>query len=102
MPTFLTTHTGSLPRPDQLTEAVQADIASLKTAAAQAGAEQVFMSAASPGVTAFFIPDQHYGSHEAYVAAIADAMRPEYRAIVEAGVTLQVDCPDLAMAGSRY
>jgi 5-methyltetrahydropteroyltriglutamate--homocysteine methyltransferase len=83
-------------------EAVQSDIASLKAAAAHAGAKQVFMSAASPGVAAFFIPDQHYGSHEAYVAAIADAMRPEYRAIVEAGVTLQVDCPDLAMAGSRY
>src|SRR6185437_9315660 len=49
-----------------------------------------------------FIPDRHYGSHEAYVAAIADAMRPEYRAIVEAGITLQIDCPDLAMVGSRY
>jgi 5-methyltetrahydropteroyltriglutamate--homocysteine methyltransferase len=81
---------------------VQADIANLQAAARQAGATQVFMSAASPGVVAFFIPDRHYGNREAYVGAIAEAMRPEYRAIVEAGITLQLDCPDLAMAGSRY
>ena len=60
------------------------------------------MSAASPGVVAYFIPDQHYGNYEAYLAAIADAMRPEYRAIVDAGITLQLDCPDLAMAGARF
>ena len=84
------------------TQAVEADIASLKAAAASAGAEHLFMSAASPGVVAVFIPDQHYGQHETYVAAIAEAMRPEYRAIVDAGITLQIDCPDLAMIGSRY
>ena len=60
------------------------------------------MSAASPGVVAVFIPDEHYGNHEAYVGAIAEAMRPEYRAIVDAGITLQIDCPDLAMIGSRF
>src|SRR5262245_26448953 len=75
------------------TEAVEADIATLKSAATRAGAEQVFMSAASPGVVAFFIPDQHYGNREEYIAAIAEAMRPEYRAIVDAGVILQLDCP---------
>src|SRR4029453_10576864 len=84
------------------TGAVEADIATLKSAAAHAGAEQVFMSAASPGVVAFFIPDRHYGNREAYIGAIAEAMRPEYRAIVDAGVILQLDCPDLAMAGARY
>src|SRR4029453_5926940 len=84
------------------TEAVEADIATLKAAASEAGAEQVFMSAASPGVVAFFIPDQHYGNREAYLAAIAEAVRHEYRAIVEAGVILQLDCPDLAMAGARF
>jgi 5-methyltetrahydropteroyltriglutamate--homocysteine methyltransferase len=84
------------------TSAVSADIANLKAAGAAAGASELFMSAASPGVVAFFIPDRHYGSHEAYVGAIAEAMRPEYRAIVDAGITLQLDCPDLAMAGSRY
>src|SRR5438128_851564 len=63
-------------------QAVQNDIATLKAAAAEAGAERMFMSAASPGVVAFFIPDQHYGNYEEYLAAIAQAMRPEYRAIV--------------------
>ena len=84
------------------TTAVQTDIANLKTAAQSAGAEHLFMSAASPGVVAVFIPDKHYGNHERYVAAIAEAMRPEYRAIVDAGITLQLDCPDLAMIGARY
>lgn len=86
----------------QDTSAVEADIANLKAAAAAAGASQVFMSAASPGVVAVFIPDKHYGDHERYVGALAEAMRPEYRAIVDAGITLQIDCPDLAMVGSRY
>src|SRR5438874_1134585 len=84
------------------TQAVQADIGRLKGAAAAAGAQHMFMSAASPGVVAVFIPDQHYGNHSAYVAAIAEAMRPEYRAIVDAGITLQIDCPDLAMVGARF
>jgi 5-methyltetrahydropteroyltriglutamate--homocysteine methyltransferase len=84
------------------TQAVQADIARLKAAGAAAGAEHLFMSAASPGVVSVFIPDKHYGDHAAYVGAIADAMRPEYRAIVDAGITLQIDCPDLAMVGARF
>jgi 5-methyltetrahydropteroyltriglutamate--homocysteine methyltransferase len=84
------------------TQAVQADIARLKAAGAAAGAEHLFMSAASPGVVSVFIPDQHYGDHARYVGAIADAMRPEYRAIVDAGITLQIDCPDLAMVGARF
>jgi len=80
-------------------QAVQQDIANLRQAA---GDHEVFLSAASPGVAAFFIQDRHYGNRTAYLAAIAEAMRPEYRAIVDAGITLQLDCPDLAMAGSRY
>jgi 5-methyltetrahydropteroyltriglutamate--homocysteine methyltransferase len=84
------------------TTAVQTDIANLKDAAEAAGADQLFMSAASPGVVAVFIRNRHYRSHEDYVAAIAEAMRPEYRAIVEAGIVLQIDCPDLAMVGARY
>lgn len=84
------------------TSAVETDIANLKAAAQKAGASQLFMSAASPGVVAVFIPDQHYGNHEKYVEAIAEAMQPEYRAIIDAGITLQFDCPDLAMVGSRY
>jgi 5-methyltetrahydropteroyltriglutamate--homocysteine methyltransferase len=56
-----------------------------------------FMSAASPGVTALFFPNQHYATDEEYVFALAEALRHEYETIAAAGITLQVDCPDLAM-----
>jgi 5-methyltetrahydropteroyltriglutamate--homocysteine methyltransferase len=81
-------------------QAVHNDIRRLKDAAAGAGvpAERLFMTAASPGVIAFFFQDQHYGDREEYLGALAAAMRPEYEAIVEAGLTLQLDCPDLAMS----
>jgi 5-methyltetrahydropteroyltriglutamate--homocysteine methyltransferase len=55
------------------------------------------MNAASPGVIAVFQPNEHYPSHEAYVGAIAEAMRTEYETIVAAGLDLQIDAPDLAM-----
>jgi 5-methyltetrahydropteroyltriglutamate--homocysteine methyltransferase len=61
------------------------------------GATGGFLSAASPGVTAFFFRNDYYPSYQDYVFAIADAMRHEYEAIASAGVTLQIDCPDLAM-----
>jgi 5-methyltetrahydropteroyltriglutamate--homocysteine methyltransferase len=61
------------------------------------GAGGLFMSAASPGVVSLFFRNDHYPSHEAYLYAIAEAMRAEYRAITDAGITLQIDCPDLAM-----
>ena len=57
-----------------------------------------FMNAASPGLVTAFQPNQHYPSHEAYLADLVTAMRPEYEAIVAAGFDLQLDCPDLAMA----
>src|SRR5688572_2617072 len=56
-----------------------------------------FLSAASPGVTAFFFRNDYYPSQEDYVFAIAEAMRHEYEAIAAQGVMLQIDCPDLAM-----
>ena len=56
-----------------------------------------FMSAASPGVVGLFFRNDHYPSQEAYLYAIADAMRHEYEAVVKAGFVLQIDCPDLAM-----
>jgi len=56
-----------------------------------------FMSAASPGVTALFFRNEHYPTHEAYLFALADALRHEYEVIAAAGITLQIDCPDLAM-----
>ncbi len=76
---------------------LELDIESLKTATTGVKAEEVFMSAASPGVISLFLMDQHYGNHEAYLAALSDAMRAEYEAIHRAGFLLQVDCPDLAM-----
>jgi len=57
-----------------------------------------FMNAASPGLITAFQPNQHYPSHEAYLADLVDAMRPEYEAIAAAGFQLQLDCPDLAMS----
>ena len=56
-----------------------------------------FMNAASPGVIALFQPDKHYGSHETYLQALADAMAHEYKAIVDAGLVLQLDSPDLGL-----
>lgn len=57
-----------------------------------------FMNAASPGLITAFQPNQHYPSHETYLADLVDAMRPEYAAIIAAGFDLQLDCPDLAMS----
>ncbi len=73
------------------------DIANLKVACAQQGAGRAFMNSASPGVIAVFQPNDHYPSHEKYLAALADAMRTEYEAIVAAGLDLQIDAPDLGM-----
>ena len=62
-----------------------------------ANGHATFISAASPGVTALFFPNRYYASDEEYVFALAEGLRHEYEAIAEAGITLQVDCPDLAM-----
>ncbi|HEY3109059.1 MAG TPA: cobalamin-independent methionine synthase II family protein [Chloroflexota bacterium] len=81
---------------------VKADIANLERALAGVDAADAFMTAASPGVVWHFLENEHYPSQEAYVFAVADAMRHEYRAIHEAGFVLQLDCPDLAMGWNRY
>lgn len=80
------------------TEPLTTDIANFKAALAASGADEGFMNAASPGVVTAFQPNAYYPTHEAYVAAVAEAMRGEYEEIVAAGFVLQVDCPDLAMA----
>jgi len=77
--------------------AAETDVANLRAAREAAKAEHVFMSAASPGVISLFFRNDHYPSHEAYLFAIAEAMRPEYEAVARAGFDLQVDCPDLGM-----
>jgi 5-methyltetrahydropteroyltriglutamate--homocysteine methyltransferase len=79
------------------TDAASADTDNLKTAVAAAGRTDAFMSAASPGVVSLFFRNDHYSSQEAYLFAIAEAMRHEYETVAKAGIVLQIDCPDLAM-----
>ncbi|ABD54031.1 cobalamin-independent methionine synthase II family protein [Jannaschia sp. CCS1] len=74
------------------------DIANLKAAMAKHGAEEGFMNAASPGVISLFLQNDFYPTRDAYLAALADAMAEEYRTIVDAGLLLQLDCPDLALS----
>jgi 5-methyltetrahydropteroyltriglutamate--homocysteine methyltransferase len=78
-------------------KAAQVDADNLKAAAQSVEVKDVFMSAASPGVISLFFRDDHYRNHEAYLFAIADAMRHEYETVARAGFILQLDCPDLAM-----
>ncbi|MGI8404674.1 MAG: hypothetical protein ACR2OE_07910 [Thermomicrobiales bacterium] len=76
-------------------DAVRTDIANLQSGLAGVDAEDAFMSAASPGVISGFLENQYYSSHEAYIFALADAMKNEYDEIHRARVVLQLDCPDL-------
>jgi 5-methyltetrahydropteroyltriglutamate--homocysteine methyltransferase len=76
---------------------LQADISRFREALRETGAAEGFMTAASPGVIAVFQPNEYYPSNEAYLQALAEALKTEYEAIVAAGFLLQVDCPDLAM-----
>jgi 5-methyltetrahydropteroyltriglutamate--homocysteine methyltransferase len=79
-------------------DAVRTDIANLKAAAEQAGgAEELFMTAVSPGVVSVFLQNDYYDSHEEYVWALADVMKIEYDEIAAAGIVLQLDCPHLAI-----
>ncbi|CTQ34032.1 cobalamin-independent methionine synthase II family protein [Jannaschia rubra] len=77
---------------------LQKDISRLKDAMAEHGVAEGFMNAASPGVVSLFLQNDYYPSRDEYLAALSDAMREEYRAIVEAGLYLQLDCPDLALS----
>jgi 5-methyltetrahydropteroyltriglutamate--homocysteine methyltransferase len=74
------------------------DIANLKAAMAAHGVTSGFMNAASPGVISLFLQNAHYPTRETYLAALADVMKDEYRTIVDAGLDLQLDCPDLALS----
>ena len=77
---------------------LQKDISNLKAAMAAHGAARGFMNAASPGVISLFLQNEHYKTRDAYLAALADAMKDEYETIVAAGLDLQLDCPDLALS----
>jgi 5-methyltetrahydropteroyltriglutamate--homocysteine methyltransferase len=73
------------------------DLANFRRAVEIAKPAEAFMNAASPGVIALFQPNDHYPTQDAYLEAIAEAMRAEYEAIVGAGFLLQIDAPDLGM-----
>ncbi|HSU43609.1 MAG TPA: cobalamin-independent methionine synthase II family protein [Casimicrobiaceae bacterium] len=88
-------------------DAARRDVEHLQSALSAAASQEpsgdrhrvadAFLTAASPGVVSLFFRDEHYGSDEAYLAAIAEAMRHEYETIANAGLVLQIDCPDLGM-----
>jgi 5-methyltetrahydropteroyltriglutamate--homocysteine methyltransferase len=77
--------------------AAQADIDLAKQVLKGAAAEDVFMTSPSPGQIARYLKNRYYRNDEDYIFALADVMRREYKAIVDAGLILQLDCPDLAM-----
>jgi 5-methyltetrahydropteroyltriglutamate--homocysteine methyltransferase len=77
---------------------LQRDLDNMRRAVVACGPVDAFLNAASPGVVASFLPNLYYPTHEAYVEAVANAMREEYQAIVAAGFVIQIDCPDLAMS----
>jgi 5-methyltetrahydropteroyltriglutamate--homocysteine methyltransferase len=75
--------------------AIQSDIANFKAALQAAGIEEGFMTSIAPG-SAARIANRHYKTHEEFLYACADAMREEYKAIVDAGLVLQLDDPAIA------
>jgi 5-methyltetrahydropteroyltriglutamate--homocysteine methyltransferase len=78
-------------------QAALIDIEHLQAAVEHVRVSETFLTGASPGVVSLFFRNEHYPSEEAYVFAIAEAMRSEYEAIGKAGIVLQIDCPDLGM-----
>jgi 5-methyltetrahydropteroyltriglutamate--homocysteine methyltransferase len=77
---------------------LERDLAHLAAAVKTAKPAEAFMTAPSPGILTRFVIDLYYKDEDAYVDALAKAMRTEYQAIVGAGFLLQIDCPDLASA----
>jgi 5-methyltetrahydropteroyltriglutamate--homocysteine methyltransferase len=77
--------------------AAQADIDLAKQVMQGARRTDIFMTSPSPGQIARYLKNKYYPTDEAYIFALADVMRREYQAIIEAGFVLQLDCPDLAM-----
>jgi len=78
--------------------AVESDLRTFEAAVAGVRAEELFMTAPSPGQIARFLHNRYYADDQAYLAALADVMKPLYDAIVGAGFLLQLDCPDLALS----
>jgi 5-methyltetrahydropteroyltriglutamate--homocysteine methyltransferase len=78
--------------------AVEADIDRLKTGMANTPAEEIFMTSPPPGQIARFLHNRYYANEEAYLYALADVMKAQYQAVVDAGFVLQLACPDLAVS----
>lgn len=83
-------------------DAVRADVDAFTAALAEHPATEAFLPAASPGIVAMCAPNQHYGSYDEYVMALGAALNAEYRAIVDAGLLVQVDAPDLALGADFH
>ena len=80
--------------------AVEKDIENLIAATKNVKVEDVFMTAVSPGCITKQQPNRYYPTHESYLYALADVMKKEYDAIAQAGITPQLDCPELAITRS--
>jgi 5-methyltetrahydropteroyltriglutamate--homocysteine methyltransferase len=78
--------------------AAKFDVENFRSALASSSATEGFLNAASPGVVSSFQPNRYYPSHEAYIEALVAVLQPEYEAIANAGLLLQIDCPDVAMS----
>ena len=78
------------------------DIALLKEGLGGVEVTEAFMTAVSPATITMFLENQYYPDDESYLYALAEAMAPEYKAIVDAGLVLQVDCPDLGCGHVMY
>jgi 5-methyltetrahydropteroyltriglutamate--homocysteine methyltransferase len=78
--------------------ALHDDLTNLRAAVDFVRPVGAFMNAASPGVVAVFQKNEFYSSEDAYIEAVAEALRPEYEAIAAVGFGLQLDSPDLAMS----
>jgi 5-methyltetrahydropteroyltriglutamate--homocysteine methyltransferase len=81
---------------------VAADIENLRAAAAGLPVEELYLTALAPATAEFFMRNEHYPTDEAFVFALAEAMREEYRAITEADLLLQLDEPALATCWQTY
>ena len=82
------------------TAMIAAECAGFRAALAAQGAPcfaDAFMTAPSPGLLARAIRNEYYDTEDRYLAALGQALRAEYEAIVDAGFLLQLDCPDLAL-----
>ncbi len=83
-------------------EALAEELATFKAALAGVSVAEAFLPANTPGTIEHWLRNEHYPSEEAFLYAIADAMREEYQAIVDAGFLLQIDDPDLPDGWQMY